>query len=196
MIWGLLAKGVAEEEVAAKMHTDLEEIGEARVRMLAAQASVSHDIVDMVSNGIAIEVGKSGRVRDALNAALTAKRAVITSAGAAVHPVTGELITEPDVQSQLDGVKTWGSLIKNARASGGGVNIGVNVAQSNTQNTVVSGGRSFEARRRAAAERRGVVVDGNSGGTGTMVAEAVEGDEEELDDPDDVDDDEGDEDDE
>jgi hypothetical protein len=45
------------------------------------------------------------------------------------------------------------------------VAINTAINNSNTQNNLIAGGRSFEARRRAAAERRGAV-------TGTAVAES------------------------
>ncbi|HXN71529.1 MAG TPA: hypothetical protein VN861_03135 [Candidatus Acidoferrales bacterium] len=199
IIFGLLAHGLSEEEIAAKMHTDLQEVADGRVRMLAHKATLNHEIVDMISNQIVIEAAKSGKVKAALDNVLGAKRVVVTSAGVAVHPDTGELITEPDVAMQNEGIKTWSSIAKNIRAQGAAVQVNAQFNNSNTQNNVISGGRSFEARRRAAAERRGVVVDGN-GGAGTVVADAEtqeELDEElpdgetniELDDADEIDDD-------
>jgi len=178
------------------MHTDLQEVADGRVRMLAHKATLNHEIVDMLSNEIVIETAKSGKVKDALMGTLTAERVVVTSQGVAVHPETGELITEPDHTMRLEGVKTWGGLIKNVRATGAAVQVSAQFNNSNTQNNVISGGRSFEARMRE-AERKYKEENGKGSVIDAEEVEEEETDEEEgvdktLDDPDAVDEDEDD----
>jgi hypothetical protein len=160
-----------------------EDLALSKLRMLSYTQSVSNDVVALANNEALLSVAKSGHVEGAINGALQAERVLVTSAGVAIHPDTREPLTEPDHDTRLAAVRTYTRLVKDNRPSGPMVAINTAINNSNTQNNLIAGGRSFEARRRAAAERRGAV-------TGTAVAEAEVEDEDdkvidaEFDDPD------------
>jgi hypothetical protein len=177
-----------------------EEFKLSRARLSAYEASVSNSVVALTTNEVLLSVARSKELEGAIKRGLTAQRVVVTSQGVAtVTDADGNQvpITEPDHATQLEAVRTHGNLLKANQPTGPAVQVNTAINNSNTQNNINVGGRSFEARRRAAAERRGV-VDG-----GVAVAEMVEesedtaeGEDVELDDPDEVDEDSTDEEDE
>jgi hypothetical protein len=173
-----------------------EEFKLSRARLSAYEASVSNSVVALTTNEVLLSVARSKELEGAIKRGLTAQRVVVTSQGVAtVTDADGNQvpITEPDHATQLEAVRTHGNLLKANQPTGPAVQVNTAINNSNTQNNINVGGRSFEARRRAAAERRGVV----DGGVAVAEAEVVEESDEaldgedvevELDNPDEVDD--------
>lgn len=187
MVWYLLTKGIAEEEVASRLRMTGDELTLARLRMTAYTASVSNDVLKLAVNEDLLAIAKTGNIRTAIGGALKAERIVVSSQGVVLHPVTNEPITEPDHAMRLEGVRTYSRVLKDNAPVGPAVQVNTAINNSNTQTNIIGGGRSFEARRRAAAERRGVaeaeVVDEED------ADEPLDGEVEvEFDDPDEVDD--------
>jgi hypothetical protein len=159
-----------------------DELALSKLRMLSYTQSINNDVLALANNEALLSVSRSGHVEGALNGALQAERMLVTSGGVVVDPLTQQPITEPDHSTRLEAVRTFSRLVKDNRPSGPMVAINTAINNSNTQNNLIAGGRSFEARRRAAAERRGAVAVAD--------AEVVDDDEiidaedVELDDPD------------
>jgi len=159
-----------------------EDLALSKLRMLSYTQSINSDVVALANNEALLSVAKSGNVEGAINGALKADRVLVTSMGVVIDPITQSPITEPDHDTRLAAVRTYTRLVKDNRPSGPMVAINTAINNSNTQNNLIAGGRSFEARRRAAAERRGAV-----GGVAVADAEVVDEDEiidAEFDDPD------------
>jgi hypothetical protein len=172
IIWRLEKSGVSADEITQRLRLTDDEYQLARLRMLAYTASISNDVVALANNEELLAVARGGGVREAINGALKADRILVSSQGVVLNPTTNEPITEPDHAMRLEGVRTYSRLLKDNTPTGPAVQVNTAINNSNSQVNVIGGGRSFEARRRAAAERRGVVP----------VAEAEELPEDEIED--------------
>jgi hypothetical protein len=189
IVWALAVKAYGDTEIAQRLQMSDDEVMLAKLRMQAHIASVSHDVVDMVVNEEILAVARGGGISRALNGALGAQRVLVSSQGVVLDPVTGVPMTEHDHATQLEAVRTVSTLTKNLRPTGPSVVANIQNNNSNTQNNLIGGGRSFEARRRAAAERRGAVAVADAEEVDEDDAEEILEGDTELDDPDDVDDD-------
>jgi hypothetical protein len=161
IVWALAAKGVGDDEIQLRLRIDAEELELAKLRVQAHAASISTDVVALAVNEEILAVARGGGVRDAINGALRAERVLVTSSGVAtVTDADGNEtpVTEPDHQTRLEAARTFGKLLKDNQPSGPAVQVNTAINNSNSQTNIIGGGRSFEARRRAAAERRGVAV--------------------------------------
>jgi len=185
--WRLLVLQKSPDEIAAKLHLSIDQVNDAIVRVQMHNASLSHEAVDLAINEEVLMSVRRGQLRTVLHDAMRAERTLITSGGV-VTDAQGMPLTEPDHGMRLEAIKTLPSLLKSIRPTSAGVQINTAINNSNTQNNVIGGGRSFEARRRAAAERRGAVAvaDAEEVEVGEESEEVLEGeiDDVELDDPD------------
>jgi hypothetical protein len=146
-------QGVGDTEITQRLQMSDDEVALAKLRYQAHVASVSHSVVDMYVNEELIAVARGGGIRKALDGALSAQRILVSSQGVVLDPKTGEPITEPDHATQLEAVQTYGTLAKNVRPNSPSVVANIQNNNSNTQNNLIGGGRSFEAQMRE-AERR------------------------------------------
>jgi hypothetical protein len=158
IVWTLHKSGIGDDEITQRLRMSAEDLALAKLRMLSYTQSINSDVVALANNEALLSVAKSGHVEGAINGALTAERVLVTSTGVIVDPITQQPITEPDHDTRLAAVRTYTRLVKDNRPSGPMVAINTAINNSNTQNNLIAGGRSFEARRRAAAERRGAVA--------------------------------------
>src|ERR1700722_15753395 len=181
IVWTLHKSGIGDDEVCQRLRMSADELALSKLRMLSYTQSINNDVLALANNEALLSVSRSGHVEGALNGALQAERMLVTRGGGVVAPLTQQPITEPDHSTRLEAVRTFSRLVKDNRPSGPMVAINTAINNSNTQNNLIAGRRSFETRRRAAAERRGAV-------TGTAVAESEAEDDEvidaEFDDPD------------
>jgi hypothetical protein len=153
MAWRLLILQKSPDEIAAKLHLSIDQVNDAIVRVQMHNASLSHEAVDLAINEEVLMSVRRGQLRTVLHDAMRAERTLITSGGVISDPVTGVPLTEPDHGMRLEAIKTLPSLLKSIRPTSAGVQINTAINNSNTQNNVIGGGRSFEARMRE-AERR------------------------------------------
>src|ERR1700722_13136905 len=195
IVWTLHKSGIGDDEVCQRLRMSADELALSKLRMLSYTQSINNDVLALANNEALLSVSRSGHVEGALNGALQAERMLVTSGGVVVDPLTQQPITEPDHSTRLEAVRTFSRLVKDNRPSGPMVAINTAINNSNTQNNLIAGGRSFEARMRE-AERRHKAEQAK--GDAPVDAEFEEIDEEEssvdaLDDPDAVDEDDEDE---
>jgi hypothetical protein len=158
----------------------------AHLRMLAYTASMSPDVVALAVNEEILAVARGGGVRAAIDGALRADRILVSSQGVVMDPITQTPLTEPDHTTRLEAARTFGRLLKDNTPTGPAVQVNTAINNSNSQVNVIGGGRSFESRRRAAAERRGAVAVADAQPINESEAEDVLDGDVELDNPDDV----------
>jgi hypothetical protein len=182
IVWTLHKSGIGDDEITQRLRMSAEDLALAKLRMLSYTQSINSDVVALANNEALLSVAKSGHVEGAINGALTAERVLVTSTGVIVDPITQQPITEPDHDTRLAAVRTYTRLVKDNRPSGPMVAINTAINNSNTQNNLIAGGRSFEARRRAAAERRGAVAVADA--EVVDEDEVIDAEDVELDDPD------------
>lgn len=186
--WRLLVLQKSPDEIAAKLHLTVDQVNDAIVRVQMHNALLSHEAVDLTINEEILGAVRHGQLRTVLQGAMSAERVIVSSQGVVCDPATGRPVTEPDHATRLEAVQAIPSLFRSIRPTGAAVQINTAINNSNTQNNVIGGGRSFEARRRAAAERRGAVAvaDAEVIEAEDESDEVLDGDAEdvELDDPD------------
>lgn len=189
IVYSLLAQSYSEDEVAASLRMSPEDVKSALMRVHAYKARTSHDAVDVAINAEILSVVRAGGVRKALNDALGADRVLVSSLAGVLTKSDGTPMTEPDHEMRLEAVRTLATVRKSFAPTGPAVQVNTAINNSNNQTNVIGGGRSFEARRRAAAERRGAVEVADAEVVEEETEEALEGEDMgvALDDPDAVD---------
>lgn len=184
IVWALAVKGVGDAEIAQRLRISDDDLALAKLRVQASIAAVSNDIVALAVNEEILSVARGGGVRDAINGALKAERLLVTGSGLVMNPITQTPMSEPDHAMRLEAARTFGKLLKDNQPSGPAVQVNTAINNSNTQNMIVGGGRSFESRRRAAAERRGTESGSGAVAGAVAMADAVMVEDDEIEDED------------